>query len=198
MPRPDARAGHPLQPDSEKPPRPDLGGGLQGGRQHDLCRETPGNPIQRSHRSLTPGRGSQGGRPPAPKQLARWCRGTPPTRFREATRDLSPGGRSQGGRPPAVIRGTPPTRFREATRDLPPGRGFQGVVPPQVIASPRRYHEKVPREPWPKPQPSRDSRPFGVGPGTQLRSEVCRGPKPAAVCDPKIASSRLREDFAGG
>jgi hypothetical protein len=66
----------------------------------------------------------------------------------------------------------------------------------------RPGNEKAPREPWPKPQPSRDSRPIGVGPGTQLRLEACQWPKPLAGCDPKIAdgpktaSPRLREDSA--
>jgi hypothetical protein len=71
-----------------------------------------------------------------------------------------------------------------------------------VVTHGRPGNEKAPREPWPKPQPSRDSRPFGVGPGTQLRLEACHWPKPLAGCDPKIAdgpktaSPRLREVLA--
>ena len=59
------------------------------------------------------------------------------------------------------------------------------------------HNEKVPREPWPKPQPSRDSRPSGVGPGTQLRMEFL--PMAEAVGRCAIRGSRpprLREDLA--
>jgi hypothetical protein len=80
--------------------------------------------------------------------------------------------------------------------NVPPGRvaGFRqhrmedmrkGLSALERMVSSR--NEKVPREPWPKPQPSRDSRPFGAGPGTRLRVESCHRPKPAARCDPEIA-----------
>src|SRR3970282_338307 len=93
--------------------------------------------------------------------------GDPANPIQRSNRDLTPGGGLQGGRPPAVI--------QRSHQDLTSGGGSQGGRPPAVISSPRTNNEKVPREPWPKPQPSRDSRPFGVGPGTQLRSEVAAG-----------------------
>jgi hypothetical protein len=58
-------------------------------------------------------------------------------------------------------------------------------------------NEKVPREPWPKPQPSRDSRPFGVGPGTQLRMEFLPMAEAAGRCAIRRSRPpRLREDLA--
>lgn len=108
--------------------------------------------------------------------------------------DPSSGGEHPG--PPATVRPRPQQRTQIPTA-LRVRLGQIGRY--QAACS---DNEKAPREPWPKPQPSRDSRPFGAGPGTRLRVESCQRPKPPAGCDPKIAdgpktaSPRLREDGA--
>ena len=59
------------------------------------------------------------------------------------------------------------------------------------------HNEKVPREPWPKPQPSRDSRPSSVGPGTQLRMEFLPMAEAAGRCAIRRSRPpRLQEDLA--
>jgi hypothetical protein len=60
-----------------------------------------------------------------------------------------------------------------------------------------QQNEKIPREPWPEPQPSRDSRPSGVGPGTQLRMEFLPMAEAAGRCAIRRSRPpRLRKDLA--